>query len=73
VQLGFKTILVLSGGTRREDLAHYAYRPDKVVESIADLHHTDLLREFSSPAPTHAGHGTVPLGANHRTLTQTPS
>jgi NagD protein len=37
VQLGFKTILVLSGGTRREDLAHYTYRPDMVVESIANL------------------------------------
>ncbi len=27
----------LSGGTRREDLARYAYRPDVVVESLADL------------------------------------
>src|SRR5205085_4620429 len=33
-QLGFKTILVLSGGTRREDLVRYAFRPDKVVDSI---------------------------------------
>jgi NagD protein len=48
VQLGFKTILVLSGGTRREDLSRYAYRPDKVVESIADLDHAQLLCEFSS-------------------------
>jgi NagD protein len=48
VQLGFKTILVLSGGTRRENLPRYAYRPDKVVESIADLHHAELLREFAS-------------------------
>jgi len=47
VQLGFKTILVLSGGTRREDLPPYPYRPDKIVESIADLHHIQLLREFS--------------------------
>jgi len=37
VQLGFRTILVLSGGTREEDLARYAYRPDAVVASIADL------------------------------------
>src|SRR5581483_17586 len=28
VQLGFKTILVLSGGTRRENMSRYAYRPD---------------------------------------------
>lgn len=37
VQMGYRTVLVLSGGTRREDLARYAYRPDVVVESIADL------------------------------------
>jgi NagD protein len=37
VQMGYRTVLVLSGGTRREDLAHYAYRPDLVVDSIADL------------------------------------
>src|SRR5436305_12519075 len=37
VQLGFQTILVLSGGTSRDDLEHFAYRPDKVVESIADI------------------------------------
>src|SRR5581483_3740037 len=36
VQLGFKTILVLTGGTRRENMSRYAYRPDKVVDSIAD-------------------------------------
>jgi NagD protein len=37
VQLGYRTILVLSGGTRRADLDTFAYRPDIVVESIADL------------------------------------
>ncbi len=37
VQMGYRTVLVLTGTTRREDLAHYAYRPDLVVESIADL------------------------------------
>jgi NagD protein len=47
VQLGFKTILVLSGGTGADDLSRYTYRPDKVVKSIADLHHTELVREFS--------------------------
>ena len=38
VQLGFHTVLVLSGGTARDDLARYAYRPELVVESIAALH-----------------------------------
>jgi NagD protein len=43
VQMGYRTILVLSGGTRREDLARYAYRPDLVVDSIADLCGLDPL------------------------------
>src|SRR5205814_6535235 len=46
VQLGFKTILVLSGGTRLEDLDGFAYRPDKIVDSIADLDPDELVREF---------------------------
>jgi NagD protein len=50
VQLGFKTILVLSGGTRRADLARYAYQPDTVVESIADLDPAELARPMR-PAP----------------------
>jgi NagD protein len=50
VQLGFKTILVLSGGTSREDLAHFAYQPDKVVDSIADLSHAELFSEFTGQA-----------------------
>lgn len=36
-QLGFQTILVLTGSTREQDLARYAYRPDRVVPSIADM------------------------------------
>ncbi|MGD9721790.1 MAG: HAD-IIA family hydrolase [Pirellulales bacterium] len=43
VQMGYHTVLVLSGGTRRDDLKHYAYRPDVVVESIADLCGLDPL------------------------------
>jgi hypothetical protein len=37
VQLGFHTILVLSGGTRFEDLARYAYKPELIVKSVATL------------------------------------
>src|SRR5688572_18898906 len=43
VQLGFHTILVLSGGSKREDLTHYAYGPERVVESVADL--ADFLEQ----------------------------
>src|SRR5262249_14776742 len=46
VQLNYKTILVLSGSTRREDLPRYAYRPEMIVESIADLDPANLEREF---------------------------
>ena len=37
VQMGYRSILVLSGGTRREDLKNFAFRPDIVVSSVADL------------------------------------
>jgi NagD protein len=37
VQLGFHTVLVLTGGTRREDLESYAYRPEIVVDSLAEF------------------------------------
>ena len=37
VQMGYQTILVLSGGTRQEDLVRFAYSPDLVVDSIAEL------------------------------------
>jgi len=38
VQLGLHTVLVLTGGTKRADLGRYAYSPELVVDSIADLH-----------------------------------
>jgi NagD protein len=43
VQMGYRTILVLTGSTKREDLAKYAYQPDMIVESIADLCDPDKL------------------------------
>lgn len=52
VQSGCKTILVLSGGTRREDLSRYAYFPDRIVDSIADLRHRELVETFT--VTTHA-------------------
>jgi NagD protein len=35
VQLGYRTVLVLSGGTKRSDLSRFGYRPDIVVDSLA--------------------------------------
>ena len=52
IQMGYRTILVLSGGTRREDLARYAFQPDLVVDSIADLLNTrDIARTLPLPRP----------------------
>jgi NagD protein len=50
VQMGYRTILVLSGGTRREDLAGYAYRPDLVVDSVADLGDSWEFLDHTLPA-----------------------
>lgn len=52
VQLGYRTVLVLSGGTCREDLERFAYRPDKIADSIADLEHVRLVHEFSPLRPS---------------------
>lgn len=45
VQLGFRTILVLSGGTRQEDIGKFAFRPDMVTNSVADLTGSPVLFE----------------------------
>lgn len=37
VQMGYKTILVLSGVSTREDLRNYAFKADMLVESIKDI------------------------------------
>lgn len=37
VQMGYKTILVLSGVSTREDLRNYAFKADMIVESIKDI------------------------------------
>ena len=43
IQLGYRTILVLSGGTRPDDLAKFAFSPHIVVDSVADLNDEMLL------------------------------
>jgi NagD protein len=43
VQMGVRTVLVLSGGTTRADLQRFPYRPDIVVESLAD--YSQLMEE----------------------------
>jgi len=37
IQMGYRTILTLSGVSKKEDLPHYAFGPDLIVESVAEL------------------------------------
>jgi NagD protein len=37
VESGMDTILVLTGVTRREDVARYPYQPGRIVDSVADV------------------------------------
>ncbi|MEX2568958.1 MAG: HAD-IIA family hydrolase [Cyclobacteriaceae bacterium] len=37
VQMGFKTVLTLTGSTQREDLDDYAYGPDHIIQSIEEM------------------------------------
>lgn len=59
VQLGFHTVLVLSGGTHREDLPRYAYRPDIVVESVEE--YTELLLASDGCPPWQAANAACGL------------
>ena len=43
VQMGYRTILALSGGTQREDIIRYPYGPDRVIDSVAELAETEDL------------------------------
>lgn len=52
VQMGYRTVLVLSGGTQLADLNQFAYQPDVVVDSLADL----VEAAAPSPAPAIAVH-----------------
>jgi NagD protein len=55
VQLGFHTVLVLSGGTRPEDLGRYAYRPEVVVDSLAEF--SELLEQDDWRPPWRSPNG----------------
>ncbi len=52
VQMGYHTILVLSGTTKTEHLDSYAYGPGKIVESLASLTHEEIVAEFTGSVPS---------------------
>jgi hypothetical protein len=70
--MGYQTVLVLSGGTSREDLPRFAYRPDLIVESVATLIEKladeSWLMEFDSAQKAEAfeGEASLNLGAVRR-------
>ncbi len=49
VQMGYRTVLTLTGTTKTSDLDHYAFGPDIVVESVSDL--LDTRRFLSHDLP----------------------
>ncbi len=59
VQLGLHTVLVLSGGTRREDLARYSYQPELVFKSLAD--YATLLQDHDWQSPWSETRCDVPV------------
>lgn len=46
--MGFTTVLTLSGVTKSEDLDHYGYSPDFVINSVKDLLNEDLFAQVLS-------------------------
>jgi NagD protein len=52
--MGYRTVLVLTGSTRREDLKRYAYRPDFVIDSIADLCDEQVYADAVGETPDEA-------------------
>jgi NagD protein len=66
VQLGFRTVLVLTGGTKAEDVDQYAYQPDLVVSSLAEF--SILLDRNGWRPPWRSAGGTRrPLAAQPQT------
>jgi NagD protein len=63
VQLGYRTVLVLSGGTRPEDLQRFAYRPDLVVDSLA--HFSEFLESRSWQPAWHSPNGARNRSPRH--------
>lgn len=43
VQMGFRTVLTLSGGTKLEDLKNFAYQPDMVIDSLGHAAPEEIL------------------------------
>jgi len=51
VQMGYRTVLVLSGGTKLDEVRDFAFMPDCIVNSVADLCSNGEISLSSLPAP----------------------
>ena len=51
VQMGYATVLVLSGGTNAEDIQKFSYQPDIVIGSIGELLNHEIMREILVVSP----------------------
>ncbi len=47
IQMGYNTILTLSGVSKKEDLINYAFSPDMILNSVADLDVKDVIKKFT--------------------------
>lgn len=61
VQMGYRTVLALTGSTNLEDLARYAYRPDLVIDSIEQMTDEPIYREAIGQ-PWRADSISIPKG-----------
>ncbi|MBD3628826.1 HAD-IIA family hydrolase [Cyclobacterium sp.] len=43
VQMGFRTVLTLTGSTKRAELPEFAYGPDHIIDSINDLMNPEIF------------------------------
>jgi NagD protein len=50
IQMGYRTVLVLTGSTQRDELSHYAYGPHYIVDSIDDVCQLDLMDDLEELA-----------------------
>jgi NagD protein len=58
LESGLKTVLVLTGATARADLERFPFRPDHVLERLADLGRIIATADFlGDDAGWHWGHG----------------
>ncbi len=47
IQMGYNTILTLSGVSKKKDLINYAFTPDMIIESLAELDVDEAIKKFT--------------------------